>query len=1067
VLGEQGLPSPSSDLVHPGLVARVSLGAAAFPVANWARYEFIKLLGQGGMGAVYKARDRQLGRIVALKFIRGGDPNLIMRFLQEARAQARLNHPGICKVYEVGEVDGKAYIAMQFIDGVPLGEAAPGLSLLDKVEIVRSTARAVHAAHLLGIIHRDLKPHNVMLERGPAGWHPVIMDFGLAREAGEGKGLTESGAVLGTPAYMSPEQARGDVRILDHRTDVYSLGATLYDLLAGVPPFDAESVVDLLMHVIDRDPVPLRTRVPTIPPALDTIVMKCLAKEREQRYESASALADDLDRFLQGEAIRARRASLYLRGRRLVLRHRALSAVSLGSLLLVLALGMNGLRLRYQAQREAQRAARRAQLERQLAQRLKEIIWLLRVGYALPAHDVRFEQAVVRARMAEMARLAENQPELGRLGEGLVSYALGEGHLALHEFAPARERLLLAQAAGLDSPELHHALGRTLGALFDQGMAEARRAGDKSWQEKRRAELTQEFLVPALRSLDKSRSLELESPEYLQGLIACYRKNYDEAQRLGRRAAALLPWLYEAQALRGHARYEQAVEQKNRGDYDAARASLKEALGFYQLAADIGRSDGSLHDALATAWQLMADLDRTQGRPQDEAMQRSIAAADLLITSEPHRSTGYTRKARAYLFLAWPRLTRGGDPRPMIDQLVAAGERAIRLDPSDAYAYDMLGNGYSCRGTYEAGHGLDPEPAWAQALDKLERAAAIQPSFPWAYNDRALVLRTRGEWLADHGRDPLPDYRQSVQNLERAILLDPAYQGAYTNLIKSYSLISAYQIAGGIDPKPTLDQAYEISERLIALNGRNPNVFVQRALQDVYYSSYLADAGQDPTSVVQRAVANIERARSIQQDNPMHHAYLSLARGALARHQLQAGIDPRAEIEAGLKDTERCLERNAELFACHISRAQLEILLARHERGLGRDPRVPLEAAVAATRAATAIAPDAGEAYIELGRACLLLSSRAATPPLERSRLLAQGQAALERAIQIDAKNARGHAERAWLLADKAEQEPDAARQQALRAEAHAGFERAFALNPLLRRIYAAPAAANAARCAK
>ena len=1053
VLGAQGLSALSPGAMHPGLVARVSLGAAAFPVESWARYEFIKLLGQGGMGAVYKARDRQLGRIVALKFIRGGDPNLIMRFLQEARAQARLNHPGICKVYEVGEVNGKAYIAMQFIDGLPLGEAAPHLSLVEKVEVVRSTARAVYAAHQLGIIHRDLKPQNVMLERGPAGWHPVIMDFGLAREAGEGKGLTESGAVLGTPAYMSPEQARGDVRILDHRTDVYSLGATLYDLLAGVPPFDAESVVDLLMHVIDRDPVPLRTRVPTIPPALDTIVMKCLAKEREQRYESAAALADDLDRFLQGEAIRARRASLYLRGRRVVLRHRALSAVSLGSLLLVLALGMNGLRLRYQAQREAQRAARRALLERQLAQRLKEIIWLLRVGYALPAHDVRFEQAAVRARMAEMARLAENHPDLGRLGEGVLSYALGEGHLALHEFPAARERLLAAQAAGLDSPELHHALGRTLGALFDQGLAEARRAGDKSWQEKRRAELTREFLEPALRSLDKSRSLELESPEYLQGLIAYYRKNYDEAQLLGRRAAALLPWLYEAQALRGHARYEQAVDQKNHGDYDAARASLKEALGFYRLAADIGRSDGSLHDALATAWQLQADLDRTQGRPQDEAMQRSIAAAELLITTEPHRSTGHTRKARAYLFLAWPRLTKGGDPRPLIEQLVASAERAIRLDPRDAYAYDMLGNGYACRGRVELAHDQSPEPSWELALEKFTRASEILPSFPWAYNDRALLLRFRGEWFEQHGKDPLPDYLRSIADLERAIQLDPEYQSAYSNLVRSHIMMVAYQAFRGIDPSRSVKQGDEISKRLLSINKSSPNLYLNRANLFSYYASYLEDAGQEPLPLAARALSDLEQARAIQEGNPIVELYTSLVHVVMARYRLHRGLDPAPEIDPGAQASARCLALSDEMSACHTSRAQLEALRAEHALGQGRDASAALDSALAAARAGLALDPESTEALIELGRIDGLLARRPVARP-ERVRLVEQGLAALGRALQVDGKNARGHAERGCLLLQKAQLAPSA--DPTVVAEARASFERAFAINPLMSKVYAA-----------
>src|SRR5262249_34097339 len=155
-----------------------------------------------------------------------------------------IDHPFICKVYEVGEVEGRPYIAMQLVEGQSLDRASKSLGLTEKVQLIRDVASALHSAHEQSIIHRDIKPSNIMVEKAAdGGWRPVVMDFGLAREAGEGKGLTESGAVIGTPAYMSPEQARGEVRQLDRRTDVYSLGATLFDILTGTPPFDDDAVV--------------------------------------------------------------------------------------------------------------------------------------------------------------------------------------------------------------------------------------------------------------------------------------------------------------------------------------------------------------------------------------------------------------------------------------------------------------------------------------------------------------------------------------------------------------------------------------------------------------------------------------------------------------------------------------------------------------------------------------------------------------------------------------------------------------------------------------------------------
>ncbi len=325
-------------------------GAVAFPVATWDKYEFLALLGSGGMGAVYKAVDRRLDRIVALKFIRGDDPTLVQRFLQEAHAQARLEHPNICRVYEVGQVDGKPYIAMQFIEGKPLAAIRDELALHHSVQVIRDTALALHEAHRLGIIHRDIKPTNIMVEKSAdGGWRPVVMDFGLARESTASRGLTETGAVMGTPAYMPPEQARGNARHLDRRADVYALGATLYELLTARPPFLGEQVVDVILAVLSDEPTPPRSLVPEIPVDLETIVLKCLAKAPGERYDSARALADDLQRFIDGEPIQGKPRGPLKRLWNQARRHKGISFFALAS---VLALPVGYGVARYFAQRD-------------------------------------------------------------------------------------------------------------------------------------------------------------------------------------------------------------------------------------------------------------------------------------------------------------------------------------------------------------------------------------------------------------------------------------------------------------------------------------------------------------------------------------------------------------------------------------------------------------------------------------------------------------------------------------------------------------------------------------------
>ena len=280
--------------------------SAVEALAAWPQFEVGELLGEGGMGQVFRAVDTVLKRTVALKVLRRQDPHLLGRFLQEAQTQARVDHPNVCKVYEVGEVAGHPYIAMQYVHGQTLDQAAVGLSLEQRVVLMRQVAEAVHAAHQLGLIHRDIKPSNILVEQVEGqGFVPFVTDFGLARETSAPQ-LTQTGTITGTPQYMSPEQARGSAALLDRRTDVYSLGATLYELLTGRPPFTGGSAVEVLLQVVESDPPRVRQVAPEVPEDLETIVLKCMDKEVGRRYESARALAEDLQRFLSGDPILAR-----------------------------------------------------------------------------------------------------------------------------------------------------------------------------------------------------------------------------------------------------------------------------------------------------------------------------------------------------------------------------------------------------------------------------------------------------------------------------------------------------------------------------------------------------------------------------------------------------------------------------------------------------------------------------------------------------------------------------------------------------------------------------------------
>jgi len=271
-------------------------------------YELLEEIARGGMGVVYRARQVSLDRIVAVKMMRPGvlsSEDEIRRFQAEARTAAGMQHPNIVAIHEVGEFDGLHYFSMDFVEGPSLAELVheKALAPREAARYVQVLAEAVHYAHGKAILHRDLKPANVLVD---AAGRPRITDFGLARPI-EGGGMTVTGTLLGTPAYMAPEQAAGEGAPLTPASDCYSLGAILYELLTGAPPFHAASAMATVRRVIEEAPVHPRAVDPAIPRALEAICLKCLEKDRSRRYQSAAELAADLQRFLRGDRVFIRR----------------------------------------------------------------------------------------------------------------------------------------------------------------------------------------------------------------------------------------------------------------------------------------------------------------------------------------------------------------------------------------------------------------------------------------------------------------------------------------------------------------------------------------------------------------------------------------------------------------------------------------------------------------------------------------------------------------------------------------------------------------------------------------
>ncbi len=305
-------PHPTDGTISAESVSASTSDPALGKLRYFGDYELLEEIARGGMGVVYRARQVSLNRIVAVKMILAGQlagEAEVRRFHTEAEAAANLQHPNIVSIHEVGHQGGQHYFSMDYVEGENLAEYAQGKPLAagGAVRIMKIIAEAIHFAHQRGTLHRDLKPQNVLLD---AENRPHITDFGLAKQMKQGSDLTHTGSVLGSPSYMPPEQAFGRLDQIGPQSDVYSLGAILYQLLTGRPPFLGATPIETLREVTESEPAPPIKLNPRIPPDLQTICLKCLEKKPERRYASARALADELERFLNHEPILARPASV-------------------------------------------------------------------------------------------------------------------------------------------------------------------------------------------------------------------------------------------------------------------------------------------------------------------------------------------------------------------------------------------------------------------------------------------------------------------------------------------------------------------------------------------------------------------------------------------------------------------------------------------------------------------------------------------------------------------------------------------------------------------------------------
>jgi serine/threonine-protein kinase len=840
--------SPSTPRL--GHTSTPSVRAEPAPAAlgrDFGDYELLEEAARGGMGIVYKARQRSLNRVVALKVIRDGEwaaPQDVQRFRLEAEAVAQLDHPNIVPVYEVGErrlaADGPPvhYFSMKWIDGGTLAallasgrwSAATRDGQRAAARLLAQAARAVHYAHQRGILHRDLKPANILLQAHgsqPAGLEqPYVTDFGLAKRVSVDDRLTQTGMAVGTPSYMAPEQAAPDKHRgsgLTMAADVYSLGAILYEMLTGRPPFRGQTMLDTLRAVLEREPERPRALTPALDRDLETICLKCLQKDPARRYASAAALADDLDRFLAGEPIQARPVGRAERLWRWCRRNPMLAATSL---LAALALPAALVLLAVVAVNEARHAERMGEMTVEVTNALGEA--RLKQAQAeqnfREAERQRAEADKHRDEAESQRRAAERHSEEAERQRQLEKESFRQAHAAVNQFY-----LKLA-----DELERTPGLQPLRKKLLEAGLGYyqnflKQRHGDATLQR----ELADAQLDVA--RITSEIGPRTEAARAYRTALAIYEGLLDATpgdERLRLRAGSTCFNLALMLSITGRPQEAMSMHQRAQGYFEGL---LRDRPGH--AAAQAGLAE--IHGALGGLHRQASRLAEAHGH-----FVRAVEIRERLVKAHPRNLAMQDALALCYnnLGVIQTNLGRRDDALSSFHKALAIRQRRADAQPKNAGARMALAASLRDIGLAHRARGKHAEAlVWLEKARQLRaRVAEENPRLIQAQTDLASSLLDVGKTLRDldkeNAAETLRHYEQARAILAKVVALDPASTYLRTDLARAhYTIGDLHRTAKKTDAaarqeqlahaRKAYDKARVLQEKLI---GEAPDVPVYR-----------------------------------------------------------------------------------------------------------------------------------------------------------------------------------------------------------------------------------------------
>jgi serine/threonine-protein kinase len=874
--------------------------------AMLGRYVLGREVGRGGAGIVYEAEDPELHRRVAVKVLDGErGPEAVQRLHREAAILAQLRHPNIVAVHEIGagaDASGRPipFIAMEFVTGGTFADVLRHgrASRADLLALLADVAAGTGHAHSRGVVHRDLKPSNVLIETGPPR-RVVLTDFGLARADAFRSTLTRTGAVMGTPNYMAPEQVEGRTREIDARTDVYALGAMLYEILTGRTPFTGATAAELFRRILWEDPVPPSTRDRGVPPDLETICLKSLEKDPSRRYPNAAAFGADLARHLRGEPIVARPPSVWHRLTRTLRRRRAAVAVAVVAALAA-AFGIVAVpRIRRAEQRLSE-------AEQTVVAQLRELT------------DAYLDSALNRRRAGDVAGMLDYVPRFEK--------ACRECAIKLPRSPEPHYRLGRMYRAAMRFDEAESAQDRALeldpghpGARYERALLRVRR------YEQRVRDVAED---------ERRQQLGESGAEFVIVDPARHGTGDAEARRL-RDAALADADRAEGAAIAGIRAWLNGDRSRARAMFEEARAAEREREEAWEWGARCALEDGRHDDALA---------DYTRG------LERDRGYAPFLI-------------GRAWTRWLMSQARGRVDAASLLQAAEDDATRAIELARGLGAAWECRAAVGHTRCTLLHEGGFDRVEALARAADDYREAASRDPSRPAPARGRAYALSLAAILGAERGGEDASAFEAARTACTDVVTRWPALPDARLARSRLLVVWANVAWKHGREATSLLESAIEDCDAVLAAQPDAAHARLQRGVSLHNLAVLAFARSEDPTRWCERALADLERAVAAAPSLVEARLYRAGVSETLAAHAASQGADPRPHMDAALADLDRFVEGMGRIAGAWMARARGRIRAAAYRLARGEDARALYQGAADDAGRAIEMAPGLSEGW--------------------------------------------------------------------------------------------------------